>query len=269
MPSAPSASPRGRLAKAAGRVVRAGLGRMGYELRKRPASATAARRGLPPDLDDHTRRVIDRIEGHTLTSPERVAALVEAVRYLVRSEVRGAFVECGVWRGGSAMAMALTLLEQGDTDRELWLYDTYTHMPFPGEEDVDLHGVHAADVYEEASAAEAFRYLSFDEVRAAVASTGYPIEKVRFVKGMVEDTIPNEVPERIALCRLDTDWYESTAHEMEHLYPRLAPRGVLIIDDYGHFMGAKKAVDEYVERHRLPVLLNRIDFTGRLVVKPA
>src|SRR3546814_10675140 len=84
---------------------------------------------------------------------------------------------------------------------------------------------------------------------------------------MVEDTIPAQAPEPIAMCRLDTDWYASTAHEMEHLWPRISSGGALLIDDYGHFMGATKAVDEYIADHRLPVLLNRIDFTGRLVVK--
>ena len=85
---------------------------------------------------------------------------------------------------------------------------------------------------------------------------------------MVEETIPDGAPEQIALCRLDTDWYESTIHEMEHLYPRMTPGGVLLIDDYGHFMGCKRAVDEYIEKNQRALLLNRIDFTGRLIVVP-
>jgi hypothetical protein len=140
-------------------------------------------------------------------------------------------------------------------------------MPFPGEEDVDLFGRPAADFYDEASAAEAFRYLTLDEVRAVLAGSGYPVERLHFVPGLVEDTIPAEAPSAIALCRLDTDWYRSTRHEMEHLYPRLSPGGVLLVDDYGHFMGAKKAVDEYFAEHDPSVLLQRIDFTGRLVLK--
>lgn len=247
------------------RPVRRVLSRLGYDVVRRSHGDEVEH---PPDCDDFTRSVIERIGPYTLTSDERVMALVEAVRYLVRAEVPGAFIECGVWRGGSSMAMALTLLELGVTDRELHLYDTFTHMPFPGEEDVDLFGQPAADIYDEASAAEAFRYLPFEDVRRAIAGTGYPEERLHFVQGMVEDTLPAEAPDQIAMCRLDTDWYSSTAHEMEHLWPRISPGGVLLIDDYGHFMGAKKAVDEYVERHALPVLLNRIDMTGRLIVKP-
>lgn len=247
--------------------LRRGLRRVGYDVVRLPSSEPGPM-VHPADFDDHTVAVIERIAGFTLTSPERVAALVAAVRYLVRTNVPGALCECGVWRGGSMMAVALTLLEQGVNDRDLYMFDTFTHMPFPGEEDVTFDGRRAADFYDEAVAAEVYRYLPFEEVRAALASTGYPTDRMHFVRGMVEETIPGQAPTEIALCRLDTDWYESTAHEMEHLYPRIRPGGVLLIDDYGEFMGAKKAVDEYIVARRLPVLLNRIDFTGRLVVVP-
>jgi hypothetical protein len=92
---------------------------------------------------------------------------------------------------------------------------------------------------------------------------------MHFVKGKVEDTIPASTPDRIAILRLDTDWYASTRHELEHLYPLLAPGGVLIIDDYGHWEGCRQAVDEYFASRNLQVLLNRVDYTGRIAVKLA
>jgi predicted O-methyltransferase YrrM len=226
-------------------------------------------RTYPLDFDDELIELCERVAPFTLTSPERIAALRDAVRHLVATGVPGALVECGVWRGGSAMVMAATLQELGVGDRDLYLFDTFTHMPLPGEHDVDVFGRHAGEYYDVASESEAFRYLTLEAVQDAVASTGFPRDRTHFVQGMVEDTIPGQAPERIALCRLDTDWYESTAHEMEHLYPRISPGGVLIIDDYGHFQGSKKAVDEYLTAHELQVLLHRIDFTGRMVVKPA
>jgi hypothetical protein len=240
------------------------LRRLGYDVVKVEAGGDT--NPYPPDCDQATIEVIERIAPYTLTSHERVMALCASVEHIVAAGVPGALVECGVWRGGSSMAMALTLRRLGVTDRDLYMFDTFTHMPFPGEEDVDLFGTPAADQYEAAANAEAFRYLPFDEVKRALASTGYPTERMHFVQGMVEETIPEQAPEQIALCRLDTDWYESTAHEMEHLWPRVAPGGIVIIDDYGHFMGAKKAVDEHFGRIG-PTLLHRIDFTGRLVVK--
>lgn len=99
-------------------------------------------------------------------------------------------------------------------------------------------------------------------------STGYPPERIHLVPGRVEDTVPAQAPERIALLRLDTDWYASTKHELDHLYPRLSDGGVLIVDDYGHFEGARRAVDDYLAEQAEPLLLNRIDYTGRIAVKP-
>jgi len=90
---------------------------------------------------------------------------------------------------------------------------------------------------------------------------------MRFIVGKVEDTIPGEAPGKIAILRLDTDWYESTKHELINLYPKLSTGGVLIIDDYGHWEGARKAVDEYIHDQRLRILLNRIDYTGRIAVR--
>ena len=98
-------------------------------------------------------------------------------------------------------------------------------------------------------------------------STGYDIARTHFVAGDVEQTIPGVVPEQISLLRLDTDWYESTRHELKHLYPRLIRGGVLIIDDYGHWKGARQAVDEYLAETGAKLLLNRIDYTGRAAVK--
>jgi O-methyltransferase len=95
-------------------------------------------------------------------------------------------------------------------------------------------------------------------------STGYPSDRVHYVKGLVEATVPQQAPDEIAILRLDTDWYESTKHELEHLWPRVRPGGVLIVDDYGHFEGARRAVDEFFGPG---VFLHRIDYTGRLVLK--
>ncbi len=229
-------------------------------------------RSLPADFDEPTRRAIAAVSEYTMTSPERVQALVNAARYVVANGIEGDFVECGVWRGGSSMAVALTFKELGDVSRHLYLYDTYEGMNAPTEHDVTLDG-------ERADATFADRRLSddasdwcrspLDDVEQNLAKTGYPRAKLHFVKGKVEETIPAEMPNGpIALLRLDTDWYESTRHELEHLYPRLVRGGVLIIDDYGHWAGARKAVDDYIAEQKLCLLLNRVDYTARIAVKP-
>jgi O-methyltransferase len=240
------------------------LRRLGYEVRRRDAPEP-----FPVDYDQATIDLFHEVEPFTLTSHERVNALRASVEYVVAGGIDGAFVECGVWRGGSMLAIAKTLLAQGVHDRDLYLFDTFTTMPPPGNEDVDVWGNQAADFYDAALAHPGFSYLPMESVRELLLRAGYPDEHLHFVPGLVEDTIPASAPDQIALCRLDTDWYVSTKHEMEYLFPRISEGGVLILDDYGHFMGAKRAVDEYLHSIGDGVLLNRIDFTGRLAVVTA
>lgn len=210
------------------------------------------------------------VKPYTMTSPARVFALCDAVKYIHEQNIEGDIVECGVWKGGSMMAVAEMLLRAGDASRYLYLFDTFEGMAPPTDEDVDISGVTADSLLGQSDKMKdesVWCRASLEMVRGAVNSVGYPVEKIHFVKGMVEQTIPLSAPEKIALLRLDTDWYESTKHEMEHLFPRLAKGGVLIIDDYGHWQGAKKAVDEYLENNKVKILLNRIDYTGRIAVK--
>ena len=224
-----------------------------------------------PVLDDEDRETWAAVAPHTMVPPVRVQSLADAVRYVVRAEVPGALVECGVWKGGSALAMARTLARLGETDRGLWLYDTFDEgWPPATERDVTVAGQSAHDCYVEARAAGATDedlWAQFDRVKALLHSSGYPAGNIHFVKGRVEETIPGDAPESIALLRLDTDWYESTRHELEHLYPRLAPGGVLILDDYGLWKGARQAADEYFERHGIAMFLHRVDDSCRVGVK--
>ena len=205
-----------------------------------------------------------------MTSAERIAALVETVRYVVANGIEGDFVECGVWRGGSSMAVAMVFRELGDTSRELYLYDTYEGMSAPTEEDVDVFGRSAQPKFAERKLGEdssEWCRSPIEDVTRNITSTGYPEKRIHLIKGKVEDTIPEHMPAGdLAILRLDTDWYESTRHEMQHLYPRLVSKGVMILDDYGHWDGVRRAVDEYFEAEKLRPLMNRIDYASRLVI---
>lgn len=223
---------------------------------------------LPLDFDEHDRQVWERVAPYTMTTPSRVYALVRAVEYVVAGRVPGAVVECGVWKGGSMMAVALTLLRLGVTDRELYLYDTFAGMTEPGAEDVRHSGEEAATLLETLPRdSNEWAYAPIDEVRAAMSDTGYPQERIHYVEGPVEETLPIDMPDQVSLLRLDTDWYASTRHELTHLYPRLAQRGVLLVDDYGYWSGQRRAVDEYLAENGLSLLLNRIDAAARIAVK--
>jgi predicted O-methyltransferase YrrM len=236
-----------------------------------PAKPVAAS-DFPADFDESTKTICRTVRPYTMTSPERINALVGAVRYVATNRIEGAIVECGVWRGGSMMAVALALREIGDVNRELYLYDTYAGMPPPEDVDCAIDGLRAKERFAQAQTSAdpahwSRCYSSLDEVRRNVFGTDYPPDSIHFVAGKVEETIPGDAPADIALLRLDTDWYESTRHEMVHLYPRLRPGGVLIIDDYGHWQGARKAIDEFIAERKLKLLLCRVDYTGRIAIK--
>jgi hypothetical protein len=192
------------------------------------------------------------------------------VRYVEKAAIPGAFVECGVWRGGSMMAVAKILLALGRTDRDLYLYDTFEGMTVPDDRDVSIVGQTASALSRQHEMSETdlfWCYAPLEAVKLSLLSTGYPASRIHFIKGPVEETVPAHAPEQIALLRLDTDWYQSTQHELVHLFPRLQRSGVLIIDDYGHWQGARKAVDEYFADNKISILLARIDYTGRMAVK--
>jgi len=206
----------------------------------------------------------------TMTSIERMYALWQAVEYIGHARVPGDVVECGVWRGGSSMLAALALLHTGQK-RPMWLYDTYEGMTAPSERDRNWKGDSAADrLATQERIPGVFNDWSFatlDDVERQMATVGYPRNLLNHVRGPVERTIPGNCPKTISLLRLDTDWYESTRHELEHLWPRLSVGGVLIIDDYGHWQGAREATDEFFEEQGLREMLLRIDYTGRLAIK--
>ncbi len=215
---------------------------------------------------------ISQVRPFSMASRERLAAVADAVRYVEASHLAGAIVECGVWRGGSMMMAALTLRALGVANRELYLFDTFQGMTEPTAHDRRWSGEHASEKFVRTQRADGtgsdWCRASLDDVRRNMLSTGYPTERVYYCQGPVEQTLPGSAPEQVALLRLDTDWYESTRHELEHLYPRLVPGGILIIDDYGTWEGARRAVDEYFQRNAPAPFLSRIDHTCRLAVKP-
>jgi O-methyltransferase len=215
-------------------------------------------------------RIIEKVTPYTMTSPERLASLCQAISYICKNDIQGDVVECGVWKGGSMMAAALALLHFGTTERSLFLFDTFDGMSEPTDTDVLASTKEKADSLLKGSEKKdaVWAFSPIEEVSTNLQSLGYPRDKVVLIKGKVEETIPYSFPRQIALLRLDTDWYESTKHELKHLYPLLITKGPLIIDDYGHWEGARRAVDEYIEAERLPLLLNRIDYTGRIAIKP-
>jgi O-methyltransferase len=251
--------------RALGRPAQRMLRRVGYRI-------TPLEHPRESGLEPSDIELYRQVARYTMTSAESIAVLADAVRHVVAERVPGAIVECGVWRGGSMMAVAKTLLELGNTEMDLYLMDTFEGMTDPTDRDTDRLGrsaesLLAGEVRREES--HLWGLAPLNGVRDAVTSVGYPSERLHFVKGRVEETVPVRAPERISLLRLDTDWYESTRHELEHLYPRLSPGGILILDDYGCWQGAREATDEYFMAHPPRPLLVRFNASeGRIALKP-
>ncbi len=255
------------------------LGHVTAPLRRRLKRSRAGRAVTERDLQAKfpeagmaERQIMLDVKPYTMTSWERLWALLQSVRYVHARGVTGAFVECGVWRGGSSMAAALAFTSLGDTTRKLYLFDTFAGMSRPTDDDWQIGSdEHAMTKWLRTRTdddASTWCQASLADVQTNLARTGYPRDRIQLIQGKVEDTlqIPDHLPERIAILRLDTDWYESTKAELEQLFWRVAPGGVVIFDDYGHWAGAKKAVDEFLAGQP-PYFLHRIDETGRLLIR--
>lgn len=200
------------------------------------------------------------IKGYTMVDMFHLKELTQMVEAV--SHVPGALVECGVWKGGCSMAMAveeMRIAKKMDRPvREIYLYDTFDGMTPPGENDPEK----ATELFEQISTGEYHR--SYDEwhnenkwawcpreaVEQNLAMTGYPKDQLVFVQGDVVKMLDYIAPEKIAILRLDTDWYESTKKELEVLWPRVSHRGYIIVDDYFSWAGSKKATDEFLAEHK-------------------
>lgn len=218
------------------------------------------------ELNVYDKNIIDSVSPYTMTSSERILTLINSVKYLQKKSIKGSFVECGVWKGGSMLAIAMTLDSLNVIDRDLYLFDTFSGMTDPSLEDIDHTGVTASELLTNEDSMT-WCLAGIDEVKKTMKKSRYPEKHIHYVVGDVLTTLPDNSPENIALLRLDTDWYESTKYELEVLYPRLSLGGILIIDDYGHWKGAKKAIDEYFKENNININLCKIDYTGRIAIK--
>lgn len=239
------------------------LQRVGLTVREDPQAPRA-------DMDSAFLPIFRKSRDYTMTSAERMYSLYKAVEYISSHKIGGDIVECGVWRGGSAMLCAYTLKKLNDIRRNLYLYDTFSGMAEPGTKDRTVLGnMPALKIWQKSVHGDRndWCYASLTEVKKNLYRTGYPVKKIHFIKGLVEKSIPGVIPKKIAVLRLDTDWYASTYHELKYLYPLLVPGGILIIDDYGHWQGARAAVDRYFRTIHHPPLLHRIDYSGRAGIK--
>jgi len=259
------------------KIVKSIVNSFGYTIHKKPEAVMDTLQqneavAYDDDILNEARSLYEECRPYTMLSLERVEAIVDSIDYICSNNIDGDIVECGVWRGGAMYVAAKALLKRNVLHKKFYLFDTYDVKTFGStsnetEFDKDFLGKTALDAINEGDfILENYNY-HLDEVTSLLESTGYPKENFIYVVGRVEDTLPYHERLKISLLRLDTDWYESTKHELIHLYPYLIHKGVLLIDDYGFWQGSKKACDEYFSEKNIAIMLHRSDFFGRVAIK--
>jgi len=210
----------------------------------------------------------------TMTSENSLFNLVEAVRYVELNKIEGDIVECGVWRGGSIIAILKTLLSINSTSREIYLYDTFEGMTDPQNIDRSMMGKFASDLMARKSTkidrgheAGVVAYASISDVQSGILEIAYPVDKVHLIVGDVTETLRVHKHRKIAILRLDTDWYLSTKSELVHLWDLVSPGGIVIIDDYDYWQGSRKAVDEFFAERNIQLFKMKMASGGRIIVK--
>ena len=217
--------------------------------------------------------ILDVCSKYSMTGYERMYFLIKAIEHIKYDKIDGDFVECGVWKGGNLILFE-KMMEKLKIKRKIYAYDTFEGMPEPGKFDYTYKKESAKKIINSLRQKKAdpkknivLAECSLEKVKQNYNKNTKLNKNLTCVKGQVEKTlkIKKNLPKKISILRIDTDWYESTKVELEILFPLLSKNGFLIIDDYGYWSGAKKAVDNYFQKKS--VSLFKIDFTSRFVIK--
>ena len=249
------------------RTVRYVLKKNGYQLKKIDSQKIYPTGASQQEID-----TLKLVQDFTMNPPLRTFSLIKIVKHIIERNIPGDFIECGVWRGGSSMAIAKTLFDLGVKDRKIFLYDTFEGMTQAGRLDFDIDtGEHYHEILNKIDFnldSHIWAYAPLSDVEKNMSKIKLASDQVIFVKGDVKDTLSRKLPINIALLRLDTDFYESTKLELEILYPLVSSGGAVLVDDYGAWAGSQIATDEYRRINNINSYLNIIDNESRLFFKP-
>lgn len=223
---------------------------------------------FPVETTKEEKEIIKLSDKYSMTGSIRMWALLQAVKKVIRNKIEGDIVECGVWKGGN-LILCQKYLNLQNVSIKIHGFDNFEGMVKPKEIDTDYRNVPASEMhslFKKDKNKNSWAYCSLEDVNKNINET-VPKHNIKLIKGIVEKTLlePKNLPEKISILRLDTDFYESTKIELEILYPKLVSGGFLIIDDYGHFKGCRKAVDEYF-KDDLPYL-HYVDYSCRVIIK--
>jgi hypothetical protein len=218
------------------------------------------------EVNKYEKKLINKCLQYSMTNFERMWSLIQSFHHVRQESLVGDFVECGVWKGGNIILLK-KLIEKFNLKKNIYGFDTFEGMVEPSFYDVNYNNKSAKRMFDEHKKKEiGFAMCSIDDVKRNIKKST-KTDNIFLIKGKVENTLMNKkkLPKKISILRLDTDFYESTKIELEILFPRLVKGGVLIVDDYGFWKGAKKAVDEYFCDYRQ--FMHYVDHSCRLLIK--
>lgn len=235
------------------------------------------------EFEKDANEIIKIVRKNTMLPYVNLVTLYEQVLFCEKNGIEGDYVECGVWNGGAVGLMALANLKHGFERRNLHLFDAFEEICAPDEE---IDGERAINEVKQILGKNAFTkgeltplkgiYDKFGgpgDIKACKSlienTIGYPTNYVHYHKGWFQNTLPGKSKEitKIAILRLDGDWYESTKVCLENLYDKVVPNGIVIFDDYGLYAGCKKAVDEFFVSRNKSYYLNYSSWACRYIIK--
>ena len=215
---------------------------------------------------------INKILKLTMVSQENLAFLVSVIKYLKKNQIKGDYAETGIWKGGISILSYQMFLEKNKKRKRFYLYDTFEGMVKPGKFDKKLNRdlSQVMDKWKKTlKTKEGWNFSSLDEVKKNIIKIcgKRSLKDFCLIKGKVENSLKNKknLPKKICLLRLDTDFYNSTKAELDYLFNRVSKGGVIIFDDYSNWLGAKKAIDNFFKNKKY--LLCKIDNNSRFIIK--
>ncbi len=217
------------------------------------------------ELDKKYKKILKESEKYINTSLPSQWSIIQSLEYIKKNKIKGDIIETGTFHGGG-LILINNVLKAIKLKKNIWGYDTFKGIP-------NINLKHDAILGDKKINLNKKKIKNYDLIYPSLKNVRFNLKKNGFKKlpnlivGDTRKTLKKKInlPKKISLIRLDTDFYESTLNELKILFPLLSKKGILIIDDYGHHKGSKKAVDDYFKNKN--VWLHRIDYTVRLIIK--
>ncbi len=217
------------------------------------------------EIDKKSLRTIKFVNNLMIGSLPNQWSIIQALKYIKNNKVDGDIVETGVFHGGGLIFLNEIMKNIG-LKKKIWGYDTFTGVP---EIDFKNDELISGQKIKKESEKDKLIYRNVNQVKKILLKKSFSSQNLpNLIIGDTRKTLKQKknLPKKISFIRLDTDFYESTLNELNTLYPRLVKNGILLIDDYGHHKGCKKAVDKFF-RNNKKILMHRVDYTVRMIIK--